>query len=62
LKEQDHFEDLGIIGRSYQNRSWGNRVGGCILDASSSGQGPMAASCEHVNKPSGSIKGGVFLD
>jgi hypothetical protein len=32
------------------------------LDSSSSGQGPVAASCEHGNEPSGSIKDGEFLD
>jgi hypothetical protein len=34
----------------------------CELDVSSSGQGPVAGSCEHDNKHSGSIKGGEFLD
>jgi hypothetical protein len=34
----------------------------CGLDASGSGQGPAADTCEHVNEPSGSIKGGEFLD
>jgi hypothetical protein len=34
----------------------------CELDSSGSGQGPMAGSCEHDNEPSGSIKGGEFLD
>jgi hypothetical protein len=24
--------------------------------------GPVAGSCEHGNEPSGSIKGGAFLD
>jgi hypothetical protein len=36
-------------------------VGMCGLDASGSGQGPVAGSNEHGNKPSGSIKGGEFL-
>jgi hypothetical protein len=34
----------------------------CRLDASALGQGPVESSCEHGNKPSGSIKGGEFLD
>jgi hypothetical protein len=34
----------------------------CGLDASSSGQGPVAGSCEHGNERSGSVKGGIFLD
>jgi hypothetical protein len=32
------------------------------LDSSGSGQGPVAGCCEHGNEPSGSIKGGEFLD
>jgi hypothetical protein len=42
-----------------------NWVGGCGLDASGSGQGPVAGSSENGNEPSGSmgsIKGGKFLD
>jgi len=31
-------------------------VGMCGLDACSSGQGPVAGSCEHDNEPAGSIK------
>jgi len=34
----------------------------CGLDATGSGQGPMADSCEHSNEPLGSIKGREFLD
>jgi hypothetical protein len=37
-------------------------VGRCGLDASGSGYGPVAGSCKHGNEPSGSIKGGEFLD
>jgi len=37
-------------------------VGNYGLDASGSGQGPVADSCEHGNEPLGSIKGGEFLD
>jgi hypothetical protein len=37
-------------------------VGMCVLDASSSGKGPVAGFCEHGNEPSGSVKGGLFLD
>jgi hypothetical protein len=32
------------------------------VDASDSGQGPVAGSCEHGNEPLGSIKGGEFLE
>jgi hypothetical protein len=37
-------------------------VESCGLDASGSGQGPVAGSSEHGNEPSGSIKGEEFLD
>jgi hypothetical protein len=37
-------------------------VGRCRLDASGSGQGPVAACCENGNELSGSVKGGEFLD
>jgi len=36
-------------------------VGRCGLDASDSGQGPVAVSCETGTEPLGSIKGGEFL-
>jgi hypothetical protein len=37
-------------------------VGSYGLDASGSGQGPVACSFEYPNEPSGSIKGGEFLE
>jgi hypothetical protein len=37
-------------------------VRSCGLDASGSGQRPMASSCEYCNEPSGCIKGVEFLD
>jgi hypothetical protein len=37
-------------------------MGRCGLDASGSGQEPAVGSCEHGDEPSGSIKGGEFLD
>jgi hypothetical protein len=37
-------------------------VGGCGLDSSGSGQGPMAGSCEHDSEPSGCMKGRKFPD
>jgi hypothetical protein len=37
-------------------------VGMYGLDASGSGQGQVADSCEHGNEPSGSTKGREFLD
>jgi hypothetical protein len=32
------------------------------LDSSGKGQGPVVVCCEQSNEPSGSIKGGEFLD
>jgi hypothetical protein len=37
-------------------------VGNYGLDASGSGQGPVTNTFQHGNEPSGSIKGGEFLD
>jgi hypothetical protein len=39
-----------------------NRVESCGLDASDSGQGQLAGSYERGNEPSGSIKGGEFVE
>jgi hypothetical protein len=37
-------------------------VENCGLDACDFGQRPVSGSCDHGNEPSGSIKGGEFLD
>jgi hypothetical protein len=37
-------------------------VGRCELNVSGLRLGPVVGSCEHSNEPSGSIKGGEFLD
>jgi hypothetical protein len=37
-------------------------VGSCGLDASCSGLGPADGCSENGNGPSGSVKGGEFLD
>jgi hypothetical protein len=37
-------------------------VGRCGLDASGSGYGLVAGSCENSNEPSDPVKGGKFLD
>jgi hypothetical protein len=34
----------------------------CGLDVSDLGYGSVTGCCEHSNEPSGSIKGGEFLD
>jgi hypothetical protein len=51
------------LGRSW--RRWNTlleRIVGRGLDASGSGWGIVAVSFEHGNEPSGTIKGGKFLD
>jgi hypothetical protein len=42
--------------------SGGKLMGGCELDSSGLGNDPAAGSCENGNEPSGSIKGGKFLE
>jgi hypothetical protein len=42
------------VGRWDQNGSWGNWLGGCGLDSTISGQGPVAGCCECSDEPSGS--------
>jgi hypothetical protein len=62
LKEIDHLEDLGIVGKiilgsileKYGAKLW---IGFVCLRI-----GSMAGSCEHGNESSGSIKGEKFLD
>jgi hypothetical protein len=53
---------LGRPRRKWKDIITVNSVGMCGLEASSSRQGAVAGTCEHGNKPSGSIKGGEFLD
>jgi hypothetical protein len=45
-------------GLNLREMGWGK----CELDASGSGQGPVAGYCEQDNEPSGSIKGGEFFE
>jgi hypothetical protein len=53
-----HLEGFGVHGRIILHCILGEMVGSCCLNASGSGWGPVAGSCEHGNEPSGSIKGG----
>jgi len=46
--------------RKPRHRCGNNTIWG--LDASGSGQRPVAGSCLHFNEPSGSIKSREFLD
>jgi hypothetical protein len=59
---RDQSQDLGVNGNILLDWILEKRVGGCGLDASGSGHGPLVDSCEHGNGPSGSIKCGEFLD
>jgi hypothetical protein len=54
LKGEDHFLNLGIKGR-IKLKKWGRGYG---LDSGSSGQTPMAGSCD---SGLGSTKGEEFL-
>jgi hypothetical protein len=40
------------VGKWDQNWSWRNWLGGCGLDSTSSGQGPVAGCCECGDEPS----------
>jgi len=62
LRSRFHLEDLGVDGKIIRvlKLTLGNRVGGCGLDASGSGQGLVAGPWEHDNEHSGSIQGGEF--
>jgi hypothetical protein len=51
-KERDHWEDQGIGGIRMDLREIG--LGGCGLDSTVSGQGPVAGCCECGDETSGS--------
>jgi hypothetical protein len=60
---KSHSEDLDVDGRILLE--WilqKYRLEMCEVDSSDSGQEPVACCCEHGNEPSGSIKGGEFLE
>jgi hypothetical protein len=48
------LEEKGVGGRKDQNGSLGDWLGGCRLDSTGSGQGPVAGCCECGDEPSGS--------
>jgi len=56
LKGRDPSEELGIDGKLR-----GNRVEGCGLDSSGSGQGPVINLCKHGNETLGPTKVENFL-
>jgi hypothetical protein len=49
------------MGGYYLNKSSRNKLGGCRLDSSGSGQGPVAGCFEHVSEPSVFTKGERFI-
>jgi hypothetical protein len=53
LKERDHSEDEGVGERIGSEWILGRLAGGCGLDSTCSGQGPVAGCCECGDKPSG---------
>jgi hypothetical protein len=48
--KKDHSEDTGIDGRTILEWILKKRLGGCALDSSASGYGPVAGFCEHGNE------------
>jgi len=62
LKVKTDLKDVGVDGKITLEWILGNRVERCGLDASVSGQGPVAGSCEHGNGNPCFIKRREFLD
>jgi hypothetical protein len=66
MRRVGHVARMGEMVNAYNisvrkpkgKRQLGRHRHGC----NGSGQGPVAGSCEHGNEPSGSMKGGEFLD
>jgi hypothetical protein len=54
LNERGHLKYRGIDGRMGLEWILGRLGGGCGVDSSGSGYGPVAGSCECSNEPSGS--------
>jgi len=62
VRERDHFERPGLDGRiilRWISRKW---MWGYGLYRGGSGWRQVAGCCECGNEPSGSTKGGEFLD
>jgi hypothetical protein len=61
MKGRDHLEELSVDGKIILEWIL-DRVRGCGLEVFGLGQAAVAGCSEHGNEPSGSIKGGEFLE
>jgi hypothetical protein len=59
---RDHSEDLGVAERIILEWISEKRGERCGLPSPGSGHGPVAGFCELGSEPSGSIKGGKYLE
>jgi hypothetical protein len=55
-QERDCLEDQGVNWRIILKKVLLNRLAGCVLDTSGSGQGPVVDCSEHRNEPAVSKK------
>jgi hypothetical protein len=62
LREREHLEDLGIVGRMTLKWIFKKRKGKNGLDCPGSGKKHVVGTCECSNKPLGSIRCKEFLD
>jgi hypothetical protein len=53
-RKETTWKSKTYVGRWGQNGSWGDWLGGCGLDSTGLGQGPVAGCCECGDQPSGS--------
>jgi alpha-glucosidase (family GH31 glycosyl hydrolase) len=58
-KERDHLKDQGVDGIRMDLRETGS--GGCGLDSTGSGQGPVVGCCECGDEPSGSCAADLVI-
>jgi hypothetical protein len=59
---RDHLGYLDVDGKITSQRSQRNRMCGCGLHSTASGQYQVAGSRQYDNEPSGFITGREFLD
>jgi hypothetical protein len=51
-KERDHLDDQGVGGEMGSEWLLGRLAGGCVLDSTGSGEGPLTCCCECSGVPS----------